>query len=94
MLKIVAKSLIKDNELEKAIALYRELVEETRKENGCISYELFQNINNKNTLTIIEEWESEAHFEAHKNTEHFIRIVSQISNIRLSSEINILHKVI
>jgi len=92
MLKIIAKSFIKDNELEKAIKLYKELVEETLLEDGCISYELFQDINNKNMLVIVEEWQNEKYFEAHKNSEHFTRIVPQISNIRLSSEINILQR--
>lgn len=93
MLKIVAKSLIKDNELDNAIKLYKELVKKTVQEQGCIYYELFHDINNKNMLVIIEEWDSESSFEAHKNSEHFTQIVPQISNIRLSSEINILHRI-
>lgn len=93
MLKIVAKSLIKENELEKAIILYKELVNETLKEDGCISYELLQNINNKNMLVIVEEWENDTSFEAHKISEHFTRIVPQISNIRQNSEINILKRI-
>ncbi len=90
MIKVVAKSLIKDNEVEKVINLYDELVKKTRQEEGCISYELFQDINNENILTIVEQWESEEHFEAHKKTEHFTRIVPQISDKRISSEINII----
>ena len=93
MLKIVAKSLIKDNEIENAINLYKELVKKTVQEEGCISYELFQDISNKNILVIVEEWENENYFEAHKNSEHFTQIVPLISNIRLSSEINILHRI-
>lgn len=93
MLKIVAKSLIKDNEIEKAIKLYKELVKKTVQEDGCISYELFQDINNKNMLVIIEEWDNESSFEAHKNSKHFTKIVPQISNIRLISEINILQRI-
>ncbi len=93
MLKIVAKSLIKENELEKAIILYKELVNETLKEDGCISYELLQDINNKNMLVIVEEWENDTSFEAHKISEHFTRIVPQISNIRQNSEINILKRI-
>ncbi len=93
MLKIIAKSLIIDNEIEKAIKLYKELVKKTVQEEGCISYKLFQDINNKNMLVIIEEWENEACFEAHKESEHFTKLVPQISKIRISSEINILQRI-
>jgi len=93
MIKVVAKSLIKDNEVEKAINLYDELVQKTKQEKGCIAYELFQDLNNENILIIVEQWESEEHLEAHKKTEHFTRIVPQISDKRISSEINILHKI-
>ena len=91
MIKVIAKSIFKDNYVENALHLYDELVVKTRQENGCISYELFQDVNNKNILCIIEEWESEAHLDAHKKTEHFTRIVPLISEIRESSEINILN---
>lgn len=93
MIKVIARSVIRNNELEKVINLYDELIKKTREEDGCISYELFQDINDKNVLIIIEEWESEKHLDAHKKTEHFTRVVPQISDIRLSSEINILHKI-
>lgn len=93
MLRIVAKSHIKDGEIDKAIKLYKDLVRDTLQEDGCISYELLQDVDNKNMLVIIEEWENEICFEAHKNSEHFIKIIPQISNIRLSSEINILQRI-
>lgn len=93
MLKIVAKSLIIDNEIGKAIELYEELSKNTVLEDGCISYELFQDMNNKNMLVIIEEWENEACFEAHKESGHFTKLVPQISKIRISSEINILQRI-
>jgi quinol monooxygenase YgiN len=93
MLRIVAKSLIRDNEIKNAIKLYKDLVKETVQEEGCISYELFQDMNNKKMLVIIEEWENEACFEAHKKSVHFTKIVPQISKIRISSEINILQRI-
>ena len=92
MIKIIAKSFIKDGYVQKVINLYDELVEKTRLEDGCIAYELYKDINNENTLFIIEEWESQEHLEAHKKTEHFTRIVPIISEFRIKSEINILNK--
>lgn len=81
MIKVIAKRKFKKENLEKALKLYSELVDETRKEKGCQAYDLFQDIKNECILTMIEEWESEEHLKAHFNTEHFTRIVPQIAEI-------------
>lgn len=51
MVKVIARSIIKENALPEALALYQLLVQETVKEQGCISYELFQELDNPNNLT-------------------------------------------
>ena len=42
MVKVVARNLVKKDKVDAFIELAKELVEETRKEEGCIKYELFQ----------------------------------------------------
>jgi len=63
MVKVVAKSKVKTNELEKYKELVKFLIDETRKEEGCVSYDLFQDINDPSTLTFIEEWKDEEAFK-------------------------------
>jgi quinol monooxygenase YgiN len=58
--------------------LYRELVERTRKEQHCISYELFVNQKNPGHFIFIEEWPDRAALDAHCQTEHFKRLVPSI----------------
>ena len=48
MIKVIARSVIKENHLSDALEIYRHLVAETVKETGCIAYELFQELNNPN----------------------------------------------
>ncbi|CAF0853904.1 unnamed protein product [Didymodactylos carnosus] len=48
----------------------QELIDETRKSEGCIKYELFQNINDKHQLTFIEQWESEETLDKHTQSEY------------------------
>ena len=48
------------------------LVEPTRKEEGCISYNLYQDIDNPGKFTFIENWESKGHLDAHLKTPRFI----------------------
>ena len=79
MIKVIARSVIKENHLSDALEIYRHLVAETVKETGCITYELFQELNNPNSLTLIEEWEDMEALQRHTQTPHFITLVEQLS---------------
>ena len=48
------------------------LIEPTRKESGCISYELYQDTTNPGRFTFIEEWESQEHLDVHLKTPHLV----------------------
>ncbi|HAP96392.1 MAG TPA: antibiotic biosynthesis monooxygenase, partial [Chryseobacterium sp.] len=45
---------IKENYMMDAIELLKKLVIETRKENGCIQYDLFEDVRNKGVFFIHE----------------------------------------
>lgn len=79
MIKVIAQSKIKEGSLQKVFVLYALLIEKTRQEIGCISYELYQEIGNKNNLTFIEEWESLKYLKKHTKTKHFIEIVEELA---------------
>ncbi len=94
MIKVVAKGYFLEGKAEEAIKLYKELVEKTRTEEGCISYSLFRDIEDDSILTMIEEWESKDALDKHFKTEHFTRLVPMIGKLRKSSEVNIYKLVI
>lgn len=79
MIKIIAEFDMKPDRVSEAVQLAEELVAETRKEAGCISYELFQDTDRANHLIFLEEWESQAVLDRHSASEHFTRIVPQIA---------------
>ena len=56
MIKIVVKVTVKPGKAEDFKNIAAELVAETRKEEGCISYQLFQDNQNPDLLFFIEEW--------------------------------------
>lgn len=82
MVKLVVKNLVEEDKFEEYTKLFKELAEETRKEDGCIKYELYQDDEDSRILTMIEEWESKEVLEKHMNTEHFIRIVPMLGKLR------------
>lgn len=79
MIKVIAKSIIEDGHLSNVRQLYRLLVNETVKEQGCLSYELFQELDNPNNLTLIEEWEDVGALQLHTQTPRFIDLVGKLS---------------
>lgn len=94
MVKVVAKSHAKADNLDRILELSKEMVEETVKEEGCIKYELFQDVKDPNVLIIIEEWENEEALNKHMASEHFKRLIPQMNEMREKpSEVNLLKKI-
>ncbi|MBU3823853.1 MAG: antibiotic biosynthesis monooxygenase [Candidatus Oceanisphaera merdipullorum] len=78
MLKVIAQDFIKLDCIEDVMPLYRELVEKTKEESRCISYDLFINQKDLGHFIFIEEWPDRAALDAHCDTEHFKRLVPLI----------------
>ena len=57
-------------------ALFREVLESfvapTRQEQGCIRYDLFQDVTDPAQFTFIEEWASAADLERHSQSAHIV----------------------
>lgn len=93
MITIVAKSIIKEGKKEEFLALAMELVGESRKEEGCIKYSLYQDIRNENIVSVIEKWKDQESIDIHNNSEHFTTIVPQLGKLRESSEVTLYKKI-
>lgn len=94
MIIITAKCILKENKKEEFIRVAQEMIEETNKEDGCISYNLYEDINDENIVTFIEEWESREAIEGHNNSEHVKRIVPKFNELRVDRPtINLYEKI-
>jgi quinol monooxygenase YgiN len=94
MIKVVARNTVMKDKIDVVINLYEELVTATRKEDGCIKYELYQDATDSTVLTMIEEWEDKDALDKHMKTEHFCRIVPLVREFVLESGLNIYYKVL
>ena len=95
MIKIVAKNYIKEDKIDEVLEHMKELVAITVKEEGCISYEMYQDEKDKSILTMIEEWESKEALNKHMSSEHFKRIVPIIGEFaEKAGETNLYKKII
>ena len=94
MITIVAKNTIKQSKVVEFKLLAEKLINESRKEIGCISYNLYEDSNNCNILTFIEEWKSEEAINAHNKSEHFTSIVPKFADFKDGpSQINLYIKI-
>jgi quinol monooxygenase YgiN len=94
MIKVVAKFTIKFENVEEFKKLCVELIDQTKKETGCITYELFQDCTDSNILAFIEEWDNAEALTKHTKTEHFIRIVPQLELLKdKATEMNIYNQI-
>lgn len=81
MIKVVSKNYVKADKVEKFKELAAELIKESVKEDGCVAYNLYEDVNDSTILTFIEEWKDEAALDFHRNTPHFKRIVPQLAEL-------------
>lgn len=56
---------------EKVRSILMDLLEPTRKEEGCLKYKLFENLQDLSQFTIIGAWENEDAFDDHLQSEHY-----------------------
>lgn len=71
-LHIVALFKFNDNYLIEAVELFHKLVKETRKENGCLQYDLIEDNSQKGTFFLIELWETLEHHSIHMGQNHLL----------------------
>ena len=78
MIKIIARRVVRAENIEQYEALARELVEKSQAEAGNVSYTLNKRIADPQVHTFIEIWKDQAAIDAHNASEHFTRLVPQL----------------
>ncbi|MDF2879908.1 MAG: antibiotic biosynthesis monooxygenase [Clostridiaceae bacterium] len=95
MIKVVAKHFVKENKIDEILKLYKILVEKSRNDEGCISYELFQDVNDQSILTIIEQWENRKALDNHLSDSDFKLLILKTSDmLEKETEINLYKQII
>ncbi len=90
MLTVVAKAKVKIDKVEEFKKYADEIIEETRKEDGNVSYNLYEDSKESNVLTFIEFWRSEEDLQKHFESEHFKKILPKMAILQENeTEINI-----
>ena len=80
-IRVVARVVALSDQVEEVKSVLLGLIEPTRKEEGCIVYELLQNQADPTDFTFVEEWESQALLEAHLASAHIEEAESQLNGL-------------
>ena len=80
-LRVVARIAAKTGRVEQVRALLIGVVEPTRREPGCLGYQLLQNQEDPTDFTFIEEWASAAAEQAHFATPHISNALRQLPGL-------------
>ncbi|MBP2032025.1 quinol monooxygenase YgiN [Clostridium algifaecis] len=90
MVKVVAKAHVKTGQTEKFKELSSEMIKKSRKEEANIAYGLYQDIEDNQILTFMEEWKDKAGLDKHMKTDHFVNTMAKLVDLQENDmEINI-----
>lgn len=91
MICVIADIWIRPESHEVFFAAARDMLAATRSEDGCIRYDLVQNIEDSEHLTFVEEWESREHLSAHFETAHMAAWRTASAPHLVNRKVKILH---
>ncbi|MBN9697979.1 MAG: antibiotic biosynthesis monooxygenase [Zoogloea sp.] len=74
-IRIIARLVARPDSIEALRPLLLGMLEPTRKEAGCISYELVNNTADPAEFVFVEEWASQEAINAHMETPHLKGLV-------------------
>lgn len=63
------------------------LIEPTRNEKGCLGYDVFEDIENKNSFCLVERWASRKDLDDHQRTDRFAVLMGTRSLLERAPEI-------
>lgn len=70
MIHLIATLKIKPGSLPAVVEAVKPCLEATRREDGCLSYDLFSSVDDENTLVFVERWRDRSALDAHFQTPH------------------------
>jgi quinol monooxygenase YgiN len=68
---LAVKWTIKEGELDAVLEALRPLTAASREEPGCLLYQAHRDPENDNVIFLYEQYEDEAAYQAHAESEHF-----------------------
>jgi quinol monooxygenase YgiN len=65
MVLATLRMIVRPNRRSDLLEAMRGMLEPARVERGCLSYRLYEDVDNRNALVLLEEWETQEDLERH-----------------------------
>jgi quinol monooxygenase YgiN len=80
-IRVIARVVANSDSVDQVRSILIALVEPTRQESGCLSYELLENRTNQTDFAFVEKWESDAAIDAHLTTKHIGDALTKLAGL-------------
>jgi quinol monooxygenase YgiN len=81
IIRVVARTIAKFDQVDKVKEILSVLRQKTVLEDGCVVYEVLQNLDNPEDFTMVEEWSDKYFLDSHFNTSHFKLAEEQLNEL-------------
>jgi len=88
--QIIAIMTVKPEVVRDILPIFEAVVIGSQEEEGCISYNLHQDINDPTKFVMVEEWESQKAIDFHRTTEHYKAFKNASKDLIIKTEVSIL----
>lgn len=88
MLILAVTAPIRPDRRDEAVQIAIRMVEETRKEEGCLAYTFHSPVDDPNTFFVYEEWASAEALQGHMSSEHMKEFQKQMPGV-LAGEVTV-----
>lgn len=76
---IIAHMFVNPNDVEKALPLFHQLVHTSRKEEGCLNYDLCRDMQDPAHFVVLEHWASPKAADTHGKQPQFTETVAKLA---------------
>lgn len=81
MLRVIARVPARKDRADEVAAILKGLLEPTRREDGCIRYEVWRNTADPADFTFVEEWQSREALDRHLQTSHVTAALGRLDGM-------------
>jgi len=76
MILATLRMIVRPEKRSDLLETMRGMLEPARVENGCLGYRLYEDVEDRNTFILVEEWKTQDDLERHIRTDNHRRILA------------------
>ena|ERR1700690_1564568 len=84
---VTLRMIVRPERRSDLLKTMRGMLEPARVERGCLSYRLYEDVEDRNTFILVEEWETQRDLESHIRTDHQRRLLSLMDLLNRQPEL-------